>query len=223
MGRSNGRRAGKGSGPLEPMAGIMIEVEITCICPRIKVQDLGLTLTKGDVVHVSHEQARLSKDLEVARMASGVVTRFVKRCENRRFEEDARPKAPPHRGPGRKLVEATRPDSAVVRGPVAFTGSPQEPVTVVLREELRALRHELVEAVQAAAQQSWGKPPSHDSVPSGAAPVLPVLPHSNPVFIPSNLVNTSVQMDITSTKSESESSGVEDAAAALKAARKKKS
>lgn len=83
----------------------MIEAEITCVCPRIKIQDLDLSLTKGQVVYVTHEQARKSKDLDLARAASGVVVRYVKRCQGVRLEEPVRPKAAPARGPHRRLPE----------------------------------------------------------------------------------------------------------------------
>lgn len=70
----------------------MKETRITCLCPQIALPDLGLTLTKGQVVYLAPEKAAKSRDLALARQYQGVRQEEVTRCTSQRAQE-----APPVR------------------------------------------------------------------------------------------------------------------------------
>ncbi len=62
----------------------MMEAEIRCVSPLLKLSDLDLTLTAGQVAYVPEIEAKASLDLARLSRAGGVTVRFVERFRERR-------------------------------------------------------------------------------------------------------------------------------------------
>lgn len=71
----------------------MKEVEITCLCQAIELSDLGMRLTRGQVVHVAVEAAGRSEALRVALLAGGVKTLTVERFHEIRTPKTSSPRS----------------------------------------------------------------------------------------------------------------------------------
>lgn len=81
----------------------MIEVELTCICPRIKIPDLGLSMVKGDRVYLTQAQARASRDLDLLRERA-VVVKLVKRRHGHTPSSPSRVRVNPSKHPGQERI-----------------------------------------------------------------------------------------------------------------------
>ena len=62
----------------------MIEARVTCKCQSLKLPDVGLNLTLGQVAFVEEKLARKSKDLARASRASGITVEYIERVKSRR-------------------------------------------------------------------------------------------------------------------------------------------
>lgn len=198
----------------------MREIEVTCICNQLRLGDLGRSLVRGEVIFVSEAEAMRSSDLDQARRARGVQTRTVERFQERRV---ATPPTP----------------SAGMTAPVAQSPVPTPTVTVdiraVLRDEMQEFigqqvtpelkRHLSTVAREVladlVAQVSAQTPVTVRVVNTSSGADAGTL--SEPVFIPSNIVQPGVNTsDVSSQKTETAAEGLNDAAAALKAAKRRK-
>lgn len=200
----------------------MTEARITCTCTQISLPDIGLDLIRGQVEFVPEELAKASKDLARARHVKAVSVVYVQRYARQRAEPlpSMTPTAPP-----RPAIRPAPPPSAldpdevaerVARrlAPGADLAAIREEVShqlgsmrMILRQELRADLAEVLRGVGTVA------------VPT-SQPGTVTMPEDEPVFIPSQ-IGEDLKGDIGVKESASEA-GVDDAAAALRAARKKK-
>lgn len=90
----------------------MKEARIECLAPNYKVEDLSLTLRKGDVVFLNEPQANQSTDLAHARQIGAVGVQSVTRSLVQRFSQQKTPRS--HSGlterpPPRAAIPATIP------------------------------------------------------------------------------------------------------------------
>jgi hypothetical protein len=196
----------------------MIEAELTCICRRIELPDLGLILTRKKKICIPYADAEASSDLYNARRNGAVAVRPIKRYNQKRpasmlpTPEPARPRLNPQ--PVTQVPPVVQ--AVVDRIPPGLTRKE-------VADEVKAQLVEMESRLLAALSNMQPQVVHH----SGATP--PITPPSvgkvqddTPMFIPGNLVAREVKGDIRTSKSESSDSGVGDATAALKAARKKK-
>jgi len=58
----------------------VIEAHIKCLCPEIRIPDLGLKLLRGDEVWVDESKSRRSIDLQHARTINAVAVQWKERC-----------------------------------------------------------------------------------------------------------------------------------------------
>jgi len=185
----------------------MVEAEITCECPAIQLADLQMALTRGMVVYLAENRARVSKDLQRAVRARGVTVKYVQR-----FREQ------------RPAPSATTPQPGAIAAlpPVADKLDPeslaQRIAEIVTSRVLDALNQGLAYRVEGnfpdmtdSSDRMMGSYPSREiKIP---------IPDDIPVFIPSKIGRDDLQpAEVKATAGEAGS--VLDAAAALKAARK---
>ena len=84
----------------------MIEAEIKCVSPSLQVPDLGLSLIRGQVIHLSEADARGSVDLTRLVRAGGVTVRYRERVRERRERGQGATQAPT---PARRFVQPLAP------------------------------------------------------------------------------------------------------------------
>lgn len=198
----------------------MIEAELTCICRRIELPDLDLVMVRGQKVYMPYQQALASMDLHGARRNGAVAVRPLKRYNKKRAgsrdAKDIRP--PPRQTPS---LEVT-PDRAALAQEMAGKipkGLTREEVAAEVQSQLAGMEARILAALAAVQPQIVHMP--------GVAPEAPARPSGTvepdaPMFIPSGLVAEDVKGAINAEKSESRGASLDDAAAALKAARKKR-
>lgn len=195
----------------------MIEAEITCECTSLKLPDLHLALTRGMVVYLDANVAKRSADLQRAWKAKGVSIKYVQRFRERRPEPVVLPT------PGAVPVEPLR---AVPPPRSSETPSVTEVIVDVDALAVRVaeiLMPQIREAVEQAVEQAVGKMPVQMvagtvsmATPAGKIPSG----DDAPVFIPSKIGREDLRSTVDVAATAGEDTGVADAAAALKAARK---
>jgi len=72
----------------------MIEARITCKTRSLRIGDLGLTLTRNEVVFLPREKAAKSKDLIVSQNAGAVEIQYVQRARVTREPPRVQPSPP---------------------------------------------------------------------------------------------------------------------------------
>jgi len=209
----------------------MIEAEITGVCRHIELPDLGLTLDRGDKQYIPYAEAQASMDLHRARQNGAVSVRPVKRFEERRTLP-RRPRVSPvvqnplpqplaspstsHTSPPPALIQVIPQVVAQVLEEKIPPGLTREEVAAEVHVQLAGMESRLLAAL--ANMQVAGSPVPRTSVESSGT----IQDEPTPVFIPDKLVSADVKGDIKVKRSEAKGTGVADAAAALKAARKSK-
>lgn len=194
----------------------MKEVEITCVCPNIRLVDLGLSLTKGEIAHVSVARAQKSQDLTLARRAQGVRVREIERARvvkpragnrpvrRKNTTKNATGREDPHRAVATPPQRNTTP---LTVSPPTQAINTSALVRDISRNVIAALRPELRQAVAAPT-------PSGHTAPSIAQP-----DDDTPRFIPSGIVGNA-QGEVSVESQESTSDALDKASAALKARKK---
>lgn len=216
----------------------MTEARVECVCKEYHLPELGLVLHEGQVVWLDPVVARKSPQLTQARRAGAVQVRWVARCEVAKQFPPARGPAPtwlkrrtriPLGGTPEPAPSAVPADpDAAVRQAAAAT---RDMLRDVVREEVRAALEarpvgtttmtvgvdadQIREAVLSALSSVSVVAPQGTRTTSQAGAV----DGADPVFIPTGIVPTGDKSAITVNAETSSSGGVDDASAALKAAR----
>lgn len=207
----------------------MKEAIITCLCPYIEIEDLGLTLGKGDVIHLDSATAESSYDLEIARKSFGVKIEFVGKCRSQR----PKVKEPVHkRLPSSSIPPVTqKPKSPEVSPKVASPeidldalaskvaakmGQDVESIREWLKNDLRQMLLETIGGITIQAPQSVEsvkQPEKSGKVVTGQEPM--------PMFIPDGIVDDTAKADIEVQEGADEGGSVDEATEALRRLRKK--
>ena len=193
----------------------MDEIEITCLCSRVQVQDLNLNLTKGQVAHVSEADANRSAELTLIWKAGGVRKRRVQRFTERRQKpqqvmKSGSPRRPPSRPRKVQQPVGLRQQPAVLAPAVDLDleDLAQRVVDKLIPVVQRAVsQRSLYKGVQVSPQLLEGE--EQFSVPD------------TPAFIPSGILRVDSESSVQVEARETEAPGVEAAAAALKKAKPK--
>lgn len=192
----------------------MVEARIECRCPQFHVPDINLRLRRGDVVWVAEEIARRSVDLGIAVRSGAVSVVYSRRCTV------SRPPPPPSsrmgriiRSVGRTTVQVqTIPASDSVPAP---TVDPKSIEDAIAKGVTRAIADLVASGVLT---------PGGSGAPVRVAPsvVGGAVVAEEPLYIPTNIVPAD-KANIKVAESSSEGSGLDEAAAALKATRRRRS
>lgn len=192
----------------------MKETQITCLCNRIELPDLGLVMTKGQVEFLDSARAARSGDLQRARRNKGVEVREVQRVRERR---SARGRSP-------SPVPASNWGDGVPRKSISPSSTPSGTLVVEAKVDLgeiaQVVRAEVSGAIKEAILQE-GRSYSIGSSAQGNW-VGPVMTEPEPVFVPEGIVDKTTKTDIQVESGESEATGLDAAAKALKGRKKTK-
>jgi len=219
---------------------MFVEARIVCRVPRYLVQDLGLDLRQNQTVYYDRLQAHASKDLAHAVRVGAVELTYVKTSKEKRTSSTDQNQFPPYvrrlgQVPQAPPVEETPVDleqeldtrfarfEEILRGRMVTMG---REVQNTLLEELRGALPQLqlseekvASMVEASVSKAFEK--------HKGTMVVPVTQSSQggsdgePVFIPSDLTSSGGEAHISVKATSSKDKNLDDAAAALKAARKK--
>ncbi len=202
----------------------MREAEITCLTRMVRIPDLGLEMTKGDMERITEEAAEGSADLALMRRLNAVQVRWVRRYNTqrgipiktpgkRRSDNQPRPNVRPVRTPPSPETDDQRTVSARGR---QFT--PPEVDLEVLADKLAARFGGEIDRVIRAVRETRPVAYPNGGTQSSTAPAGTV-DDEMPVFLPENLVDHDAKATIHTTKTTGAGKGIDDAAAALKKAR----
>lgn len=198
----------------------MKEVEITCTCRSLKLPDLGLSLVKGEVAHISGAKASGSADLRRAVQMSGVTARTVERFQTRAVHVNHAPAPTLEVSPPPPPVPTEPSATDIINRTNAFLSAELKRTQEALRESLKQdIREVLVETVK--------ELPTQQVVLTQSAPTVdgkPVALVAEPEerFIPSKVV-PDLKVDAGATKAtKAKSGGVDAASKALRAVKGKK-
>jgi len=190
----------------------MIEAHIICRCPFIRIQDLGLSLQKGQEAWVGAEKAKASKDLKIAHESYGVELRYAQRCREKRD-------LPPDKGQ----------TPIVPKAPKKLFVEPNVPVNVpeLIRDSLRErdqnlaegffarmegmLKKEMRDFMSSLPVASQGQPKKMDT------PSISPAEREFPMFIPDKLVGDSNTEGIQLQEQDEENSSLDASMKALRA------
>jgi len=197
----------------------MKEARITCKTRTVKIADLDIDMVRGEVVFIPVETASASTDLRVMQGAKAVEVFYVQRSQETRQHA---PSAPPGRGTppkkrkaivtvkGHEIDEDALADKLMERL-MPFVG---QRVSGDVMERMQATLDDSMQQIRQALQGTVGVRPGVSPGTMVDAPEI--------AFIPEGIVGA-VEGTVEVQEAESEGSGgVDDAAAALKAARKQK-
>lgn len=205
----------------------MTEARIECTCAEYHLPELGLVLRRGQVVWVDESKAKRSRQLTQAVRARAVQVKWVARCEVAKPVPPTPTPVPPWLRRKPRVAPVATPNAE--ESPRTPDGVTLDQVREVVREEVqRALLpvHPAaavvdLDAIEGVVRRTMSGFIS--SLPAGAAastskpPTLAGTP--DPVFIPSGIVPTDTKSAITVDAETTGASVVDDASAALKAAR----
>lgn len=190
----------------------MKTAKITCLTRMARLPDLDLELTKGDEVLLSPAQVEKSKDLALMRRLNAVSLLWVHRAALRSPAPRPRPTVLPFRPRPRQPHVALPPTPPT---PAQDSIDLEKLAERLARRVVEKTIDRLVDAVRATPQPMLVRRGEKASVGTVVSPEAPV-------FIPSNIVDQDAKTDIQTKKTQSSGSGVSDAAAALKKARRAK-
>ena len=193
----------------------MKEAQITCLCNAIALPDLGLALVKGETAFVDAQDASRSKDLLRAKMAKGVRVTLIERVRQRRLPE-VLPRRPPPPPPPPSVIHPTVRPGASATPRV----QPQDPLIVQAVIDMDGIRKVVREEVTGAVREAIlkGMGPVSVSYQMGVDKAVPGADHTakTPTFIPTGIVKSDSKAEIAVEASETDASGIEAAAKALK-------
>lgn len=221
----------------------MMEARIECVCAHYDINDLGLSLTRGEIAWVPKAKASQSSELKLAERVGAVSVRWEQRCE---VSKDRIPpymrrrgQAPPVKKPIRQetapvvdmeQVAAVARQAAAEAAHQAATEAAARVRQDVVSEVRKALDERgnatgglTREDVASALQDVLGGLQLGTAAPMVAGPARTVAPEvveaDEPVFIPSKIGDDKAKAEITVEGTEATStSSFDEAAAALKAA-----
>jgi len=191
------------------------EARIECLCPEYHVTDMGIRFRRGESVWVSEEAARSSEELMVAVRSGAVSVVYARRCSVSRSPSP--PNVRMNRAQRAGFIARTFPEQ-----PQRTEPAPQASVDAGAIEE--AIARGVTKAIEGLILSGALVPGGRGSSPSvviGTA--APVVSSDAPVYIPSNIVPTGDATTITVAQTSSGGAELDEAAAALKATRKRKS
>jgi len=196
------------------------EARIECLCPEYHITDMGIRFRRGESVWVSEEAARSSEELLLAVRSGAVSVVYARRCSVSRSPSP----------PNVRLNRAQR------SGFIARTLSSEPQPTPERPDQAPPQANVDAGAIEAAIARGVTKAIeglilSGALVPGGrgSSPTVvigtaaPVVSSDAPVYIPSNIVPTGDATTITVAQTSSGGADLDEAAAALKATRKRKS
>lgn len=194
----------------------MREAIITCTCPSIRIPDLGLTLSKGNVVHLDAAKAESSKDLAVAKQAFGVKVEYIGRCRTQRAgPRNLPPPAPQPRPEPEKPPQKEEIDlDALAEKVAAKMGRDVSAIRKLLKGDMRELLMETLSGLMLASGEGTQTGISGRVAPGQAEEPMPM-------FIPDGLVGEE-RADIAVQEGQDEGSSVDEATAILRRMRKKR-
>ena len=194
----------------------MREAIVTCTCPSIRIPDLNLTLSKGNVVHLDADKADASKDLAMAKAAFGVKVEYIGRCRAQRPGPSNVPPPPPAPPPQpEKVPEKEDIDlDSLAEKVAAKMGRDVSAIRNLLKGDMREL---LLETLSGLMLASGGGTQAGNS--GRVAPGQ--VDEPMPMFIPDGLVGDE-RADIAVQEGEDEGSSVDEATAILRRMRKKR-
>ncbi len=207
----------------------MREAEITCLTRMVRIPDLGLEMTKGDVEYVSEKGAQASSDLTMMREMNAVGVIWVHRGNRLREEPKTtrrrrRPVLtagpPPGRRPNR-TPQPTPPDVQTPGSPPHRQATPPQVDLELLADMLAArLGGEIHRVITAVKENRPVVVSGGAALPSGSQAPAGTVDDEMPMFMPSKIVDHDAKADIKTKKSTGSADGIDDARAALKKARK---
>ena len=190
----------------------MREARIECLCPEYRVSDLGIQFRRGDSVWVPEESARSSEELLLAVRSGAVSVVYTRRCSV------SRSPSPPNVRLGRAqrahLVTRTPP------APPAPVPAPQVGIDAGAIED--AIARGVTKAIEGLLSSGALVPGVRGGAPAPSGAAVPAVTSESPVYIPSNIVPTGDAATITVAQTSSEGAALDEAAAALKATRRRK-
>ena len=216
----------------------MIEAKITCLTGTIQLPDLSMSMTKGMVIYMPEAKARSSKDLERAWKGRGVSVQYVTRVQERRNPPKNKPNpvfpvppgmafAPPTQEAGEQVI--FDPDIIAERVVTAINEDAltTNKIRLAVSKRLDQFEERLVGRVVAVLKEEIAAGITVQGVPQAMAvqtpnqPVgkMPLVEEDVPVFIPSKIRSDDMKAEIAIESQQGDSSGLSDAAAALRAAR----
>lgn len=191
----------------------MTEARIECQCPEYNIADMGLYLRGGDTVWVSREAATASRELQVAIRSGAVSVVYARRCSVSR--------SPP---PPNVRMNRVQRGGVVNRTPSPEPAPRPEPPVVDTGAIEEAIARGVTRAIEGLIRSGALVPGgTRGPVQAIGAPSVPVTSSDAPLYIPTNIVPTGDAPTITVARSSSEGATLDEAAAALKATRKRKS
>lgn len=210
----------------------MKEVRIQCMVGSgHRVEDLGLQLHYNQIEYIDADKANKSKDLAWARRVGAVEVRIIVRGRMaKKLPDPPRPAPPSVRmsRPARKPpgpAPAAKPEidmEEVARRAEAAAASASERAVEKALAGFAAQPMVSQEMLEAALRNVLGPGGVIGSTPQTAAAPPAQTPDAHPVFIPMGIVPTDVKVDISVETEATEAKGLDEAAAALKAAKPKR-
>ena len=192
----------------------MIEARVVCKMHEYTIEDLNITLSQGDEIYLSESRARESLDLRAAKRAGALRVEYVERYTM------AKPPMPPkrHMPPAPRM---SRPGFAQDAAPKP-TPTTQAPLNEdALAAALAKALEPVVAEMQRMTKLLQGMQGMQGTAPR-ERPQAPVTRDADePVFIPSGLVKGSSGKVSGIQATASEDTGLDEAAAALKASKKR--
>jgi hypothetical protein len=201
----------------------MKEARIQCLCQSFPIHDLGLSLHKGNVAWVSEEKARASKELAEARRIGAVRVDYVERY---------RMKSPPRRMPPPPFIRQSRPGAK----PAVRTNAPdmeevgrraEEAATKAVQKGMDEIKEMLKVSRDVSVPQEKLEEALRNVLAEGPAEVALApppetlhLPASEPVYIPTDVVDTMSKGKIEVEAQATAAGDMDEAAAELKKRRK---
>jgi len=194
----------------------MREAIITCTCPSIRIPDLQLTLSKGNVIHLDADKADASKDLAIAKAAFGVKVEYIGRCRAQRPgpKNVPLPPPPPRPEPEKPPTKEEIDLDALAEKVAAKMGRDVNAIRKMLKGDMRELLLETLSGLTLASGGGTQTGNSGRVAPGHADEPMPM-------FIPDGLVGEE-RADIAVQEGEDEGSSVDEATALLRRMRKKR-
>ena len=184
----------------------MIEACIECKCIEFNLPDVNIKMQKGDVIWLDESRARASKDITHALQIGAVSVRWAERCR-----EMKTPTPPWINRNATKGSRATPAAPAQVSEDVLSQAKAAAEQTV--KDHMSELRRLIADEIRQSLRTGV---PSVRQLDSGQV----VIDAGAPLFIPTNLVDSSAK-SVLGVKSEaSETPGLDDATSALRSVRK---
>jgi hypothetical protein len=201
-------------------ASIEWEARIECLCPEYRIADMGLILRRGESVWVSAESARSSVELLLAVRSGAVSVLYARRCLVSRSPSPPNVRMNRAQRSGRAIpwvVQAPVPPEPAAPSAPAAPAAPAVDAGAIEDAIARGVSRAIEGLIKSGALVPGGRPSGPVAGPA------PTVAGDAPVYIPSNIVPTGDAATITVAQTSSGGADLDEAAAALKATRRRKS